>query len=288
MFFIRRKFPLLLLFILLLVLLIACTVKSKDDYLSIHTIDVGQGDSILIKTPNGRTMLIDGGEPSYGKAVVAYLKKNKVKKIDVLIGTHPHSDHIGGLINVLDHFQIDRFYLPKKEHTSNTFQELLEKAQAKGLKISAATSDISITFDDDITLHFLGPLRDYGDHLNLWSVIVKMDYKEKSFLFTGDLEALGEDDLLATYKKDFLKSQFLKVGHHGSNTSSTEDFLQAIEAKVAVISCGRDNAYGHPHMEVIERLQKRNTAIYRTDLQGSIIVKSDGHKIWSHQQPYNY
>ncbi|AOY77596.1 ComEC/Rec2 family competence protein [Clostridium formicaceticum] len=288
MLFVKRKLQILLLFVFLICLLTACTVTDQDNALSIHIIDVGQGDSILVKTPHGKIMLIDGGEASFGRSVASYLKKNKVKKIDVLVGTHPHADHIGGLIDVVQNFEIGQFYMPKKEHTSKTFEDLLEKAQSKGLKITAATNDIAIAFDEDITLHFLGPLKDYGDNLNLWSVVIKMDYKEKSFLFTGDLEELGEDDLLATYDKNFLKSQFLKVSHHGSSTSSSEGFLQVIQPKVAVISCGKGNSYDHPHKEVIERLRSLNTSIYRTDLQGTVVIKSDGLKIWSYQKPYGY
>ncbi|SET42087.1 competence protein ComEC [Natronincola peptidivorans] len=282
----RKQLLALFLVLFILIPMLSGCFFEEDTALSIHVIDVGQGDSILIKTPNGKTMLIDGGEPAAGKTVVSYLKKRKVKKIDLLVATHPHADHIGGLIDVIHSIPIDKFYMPHKLHTSKTFENLLDAAKDKDLKISAATAGIMIDFDEDITLYFLGPLRDYGDDLNLWSAVVKMDYKEKSFLFTGDLEALGEEDILSGFQKDFLKSQFLKVGHHGSRTSTTENFLQVIEPTVAVISCGRNNSYGHPHEEVINRLNLFNIAVYRTDMQGTIVIKSDGNRIWSHQKPY--
>lgn len=282
----KNRLALLFSLIIIVNLLTGCSLLSKEANLSIHVIDVGQGDSILVKTPNGKTMLIDGGEPAAGKSVVSYLRKNKVKKIDVLIATHPHADHIGGLIDVVDRFQIDQFYMPNKIHTSKTFEKLLNTANGKGLKVKPATDDIVIPFDEDIVLYLLGPLKDYGDDLNGWSVVVKMDFKERSFLFTGDLEASGEEDLLTAYDSDFLHAQFLKVGHHGSNTSSSQRFLEAVGPDVAVISSGRDNSYGHPHQEVLNRLKNLNIAVYRTDQQGTILIKSDGNRIWSNQKPY--
>lgn len=282
----RKRFALLLSLIITINLLTSCMFLAEDTDLSIHVIDVGQGDSILVKTPNGKTMLIDGGEPTAGRSVVSYLRKNKVKKIDVLIATHPHADHIGGLIDVIDRFQIDNFYIPYKIHTSKTYESLLDAANNKGLKATPATNDIMINLDEDIVLYFLGPLKDYGDDLNNWSVVIKLDYKVQSFLFTGDLESLGEVDLLTAYNADFLHAQFLKVAHHGSNTSTSQRFLEAVQPKIAVISSGKDNSYGHPHQEVIDRLRDLNMAIYRTDQQGTIVIKSDGNRIWSNEKPY--
>lgn len=282
----KKYYCIPLIFILILSLLGGCVFLEEDTDLSIHIIDVGQGDSILVKTPNGKTMLIDGGEPSAGKTVVSYLDRNNINKIDVLIATHPHADHIGGLIDVLKNFEIGKFYMPRKIHTSKTYEKLLETAKSEGIKITAAKKDIVIDLDQDITLYFLNPLRDYGDDLNMWSAVVKMEYGEKSFLFTGDFEVLGEKELCATYDKDFLKSQFLKVAHHGSNTSTSQEFLDVIEPKVAIISSEKGNSYGHPHEEVVERLKNFGTTIYRTDEQGTIVIRSDGDKIWSNQEPY--
>ena len=277
-------FPLI--FTLILALLGGCVLFEDDSDLSIHIIDVGQGDSIFVKTPNGKTMLIDGGDIAGGKTVVSYLNKYNIDKIDVLIGTHPHADHIGGLIDVLENFEIGKFYMPKKIHTSKTYEKLLETTKNKGLKITPATKDIVIDLDQDIPLYFLSPLRDYGDNLNLWSAVVKMEYGEKSFLFTGDFEALGEKELCDTYDKDFLQSEFLKVGHHGSNTSTSQEFLDIIQPEIAIISCKTGNSYGHPHKEVVERLKKFGSNIYRTDEQGTIVIRSDGDIIWSNQEPY--
>lgn len=282
----KRYILVSLIFTLILALLSGCVLFEEDSDLSIHIIDVGQGDSIFVKTPNGKTMLIDGGDIAAGKTVVSYLNKYNIDKIDVLIGTHPHADHIGGLIDVLENFEIGKFYMPKKIHTSKTYEKLLETTKNKGLKITPATKDLVIDLDQDIPLYFLSPLRDYGDNLNLWSAVVKMEYGEKSFLFTGDYEVLGEKELCDTYDKDFLQSEFLKVGHHGSNTSTSQEFLDIIQPEIAIISCKTGNSYGHPHKEVVERLKKFGSNIYRTDEQGTIIIRSDGDIIWSNQEPY--
>ncbi|WP_176762071.1 ComEC/Rec2 family competence protein [Natronincola ferrireducens] len=284
----KNKLINLLLIIIVIGLLTGCFLREDEGVLSLHFIDVGQGDSILIKTPNDKTLLIDGGEPSAGKNVTSYLRKNKVKKIDILIATHPHADHIGGLVDVVNNFPIDKFYMPKKAHTSKTYEKLLQTVKDNNLKVTAATNDIVVELDEDIILYFLGPMKDYGDNLNMWSVILKMDYKDKSFLFTGDLEYLGEKDLIQEYPRSFLQAQVLKVGHHGSNTSTCGEFLEVVNPKVAVISAGSNNPYGHPHQEVLEGLTKFPVAIYRTDKQGTIVIKSDGHRIWSHLEPYFY
>ena len=283
----KRHYLVLLTFILILTLLTGCFLLEDDTDLSIHIIDVGQGDSIFIRTPNGKTMLIDAGEPSAGKTVVSYLNRHYIDKIDILIGTHPHADHIGGLAEVINNFEIGKIYMPRKIHTSKTYEKLLETIRDNGLKITEAKSDITVELDDDIYLYFLNPLRDFGDDLNLWSVVLKMEYKDTSFLFTGDLESPVELELLEKYDPDFLKSDFLKVGHHGSNTSTSQKFLDNVQPIVAVISSKTGNSYGHPHKEVIDRLTKMNINVYRTDKQGNIVIRSDGEMIWSNQEPYH-
>lgn len=279
----RKHLYIVGLLIMLTIILSGCL--SNED-LSIHFIDVGQGDSILIVTPQGKSILIDGGEISEGDKVASYLRRNKIKKIDIMVGTHPHSDHIGGLIEVMNRFKVDKLFLPNKIHTTITYEKFLETASTQGLKITTPISGTSLSLEEDITLHFLSPLRDYGDDLNLWSIVLKLDYKNQSFLFTGDVEATGELDIINAYEKDFLTSNVLKVAHHGSNTSSTQEFLDIVKPQVAIISCGKNNAYSHPHQEVIDRLISSNIAIYRTDYQGTVLIKSDGSKVWSNTKPY--
>lgn len=261
---------------------------SRDsDVLSIHMIDVGQGESILIITPNNKTILIDAGEAPQGKKVKSYLLKHKVNKIDLLIATHPHSDHIGGLPEIINNFRVEKIVMPQKLHTSATFEKLLIAIKSKGLTISPPQPNSIVEFGNDIKLHFLGPVKDYGDNLNLWSVVFRLDYKNNSFLFTGDMESQAEIDLIDIYGMDGLNADVLNIGHHGSNSSTTQQFLDHVNPEVALISLGSNNLYGHPHEEVITRLEKSGAFIYRTDLQHTVVILSDGESIWSHQAPVN-
>lgn len=260
--------------------------NSPSD-LEIHMIDVGQGESILIVTPNDKTILIDAGESSQGKKVKSYLRKNYISKIDLLIGSHPHADHIGGLAEIINNFEIGQIIMPEKLHTTVTFEKLLSTIESKGLAISPPPVGNVIEFDTDINLHFLGPLKDYGDNLNLWSLVFRLDYKNNSFLFTGDMEELAETDLINTYGMVDLNADVLNIGHHGSSTSTTQEFLNHVNPEIALISLGKDNSYGHPHKEVMERLMASDILIYRTDLQGTVVIISDGYEIWSNQAPVN-
>ncbi|SFH57847.1 competence protein ComEC [Tindallia magadiensis] len=269
------------------ILFFGCFGKSHSEYLAIHMIDVGQGDSFLIKTPEGTSILIDGGSPQYGDDVVAYLKREEVKQIDYLIATHPHSDHIGGLITVMKEFQVENLILPEVSHTSQLFESFLDEASTSGARISPVKKSFRHSLEDDIFFDILHTGVHYGAHLNNWSVVLRLTHHDMSFLFTGDLESEAEMDLLNQFSSKKLASEVLKVGHHGSNTSTTPSFLQVVNPQVALISCGVNNQYGHPNTEVINRLEKSGVWIYRTDLQGNVVLYSDGHKVWSHQAPVN-
>jgi len=271
-----------------ILLLTACWSQIQLTGLSVHVLDVDQADSILIITPNQKTVLIDAGEATHGQEVVKYLKRYGIDKIDILVGTHPHSDHIGGLPEVIRQFEIGAFYMPPKLHTTATFEKVLMAADNKGLRITTAKRGIDIALDEDISLSFLSPISDAYDNLNNWSAVIRLQYKRKVFLFTGDAEGLLEEELIKNTEADYLKANFLKVPHHGSKTSSTEGFLAAVAPEVAVISLGRGNTYGFPHKEVMERYEKRNILLYRTDQQGTIVIESDGFEIWSSQKPVNY
>lgn len=286
MFINSKKVIVLVILLSLLTILSSCQSLKDSDNLSVHIIDVNQGDSILIITPNDKTILIDGGDPSEGENVITYLKRHGVKRINLLVGTHPHADHIGGLIDVIEYFPIDEFYLSPKIHTTKTYEKLLLAADKKRLHITPVDKSFRIAFDDSITLHFITPIKDYENDLNLWSIVMKMDYMNQHFLFTGDTEAISEKDMINLYGKALFKSNVLKVAHHGSSTSSSQEFLEAVQPEIAVISCGRDNSYGFPHKETLERLSKFNLHLFRTDYQGTIILESDGQKIWSHKKPY--
>lgn len=275
-------------FILSTILLFNLYNNNAEKLLEIHLLDVGQGDSILIVTPNKKTILIDAGDTSNGPKVLAHLKKNKIKSLDVLIGTHPHSDHIGGLHKIIESTNIESFYIPPVAHTSKTFENMLITAKNYNLKISTLPVGSKIDFDEEISLYFLSPLKNYGEDLNNWSIVLKLDYLEKSFLFTGDIEYEAEQDIINHYEHRFLRSHLLKIAHHGSSSSSSLSFLNTINPDVALISCGYNNSYSHPHDEVMNRLKNMAINIYRTDYNGTVIIKSNGKEIWSNNKPYSY
>lgn len=281
-----RIYAIVLAIVLLLMAISGCTTSFKDS-LSIHMIDVGQGESILVVTPNNKTILIDAGEYHEGRKVKAYLRKHRIDKIDLLIGTHPHSDHIGGLSEIIHNFEVDQIMMPKKLHNSATFENLLIAIESNHLKINTPELHKKIPFDEDIQLQFLGPIKEYGDNLNLWSIVLRLEYRNQSFLFTGDMEKEAEIDLINFYDEKSLAANVLNIGHHGSNTSTSEEFLRAVNPDIALISTGKNNAYDHPHNEVIQRLEDNKVWIYRTDIQGNVVLFSDGYKIWSNQPPSN-
>lgn len=248
--------------------------ETNFNLLNVHYIDVGQADCILLDS-SGHYMLIDAGNNDDADLIIDYLQKEGVEKLDYVFGTHPHEDHIGSLDTVINEFDIDNIYMPKKEHTSKTFEDVLTAILEKDMKVTAPVSGETIDFNG-VKVEILAPVKEYDD-LNNNSIILKVTSGNISFLFTGDAEAESENDILS---KNFdLDSDILKVGHHGSDTSTTEDFLDSVSPGIAIISVGADNSYGHPDKTTIEKLNKRNIEIYRTDLNGTIIISTDGETI---------
>jgi len=277
----RKTLKIIIPILLTLVLVFAVTIitfKDIEKDLIIHFLDVGQADSILVELPEKKTMLIDAGNNSDGNMIVQYLKERNIDTIDFLIGTHPHEDHIGGLDDLIDNFKIGKIYLPKVTHTTKTFEDVLLAIQRKGKKIRAAKAGVNIIYENELKVYFLGPQERTYDELNHYSAVIKLDYLNNSFLFTGDAEIINEKEMLREYGSQ-LRADILKTGHHGSNSSTSQEFLAAVTPAYAVISVGKDNPYGHPSPEVIKRLNKANIKIFRTDLQGTIIVQSNGTKI---------
>jgi len=244
------------------------------DTLKVHFLDVGQADSILIELPNKETMLIDAGNNTDDKFVVDYIKNLNYDKIDYVVGTHPHEDHIGGLDTVINTFKIQNVYMPKVEHTTKTFKDVLLAVKNKNLKIKTAKAGVNIINNDDLKIDIIAPVNESYEDLNNYSAVVKITYKDNSFLFMGDAEKLSEDEIIANVRADVIK-----IGHHGSHTSTSEEFLKKASPTYAIISAGKDNEYGHPHEETINLLNKSNIEIYRTDLSGTIVIMSDGYNI---------
>ena len=252
----------------------ASELKEKSS-LEVHFIDCGQGDSILLRS-NNETMLIDAGNNKDGQAIVSYLKKQGIEKVDYLVGTHPDADHIGGLDTVINAFNIGKVYIPKKQHTTQTFEDVLTAIRNKGLKISSPTPGTVITLGG-AKLTVLGPVNYYDDDNNNNSIVLRADHGKNSFLLTGDAELQEETDIMEAGGN--LEATVLKVGHHGSSSSTSRFFLEKVKPKYAVISCGEGNKYGHPHKETLDYLNMYNIKVYRTDLQKTIIMKSDGSKL---------
>lgn len=256
------------------------TPVPKSDLMEVHFLDVGQADAVLVKT-EAASMLIDAGKNEDGDAVVQYIQQQGITKLDYMIGTHPHEDHIGGMDVVINSLDIGTVILPEKTHTSQTFLDVLTAIDNKGLEITLAhTGDEYPLGSAKFTI--LAPNADYGDNLNNWSVGLKLQNGNNNFVFTGDAESQAEEDILSTGID--LKADVFKAGHHGSETSNIDAVLEAVSPAFTVISCGKDNQYGHPDLAALERFQRHNIQIFRTDEQGTIIATSDGTNIgWSAQ-----
>ncbi len=267
------------LILLLVVLLSACAPKSQpgvptEQQLKVHVLDVGQGDSIFIELPNGQSMLIDAAEKQYGEQIRQYISNLGYRDITFLVATHPHADHIGGMQHIVENMNVQSVYMPAKASATATYEKLLRAIKDKGLKIQRAKAGKVITSGEDFSVEILSPIKDdYGDNMNLYSVIISLVYRERSFLFLGDAEKENEEEIRG------VKADFVKVGHHGSHTSSSSEFVRRTGAKYAVISVGKDNSYNLPKDEIISRWQKAGAVIYRTDETGSVIAACDGKDI---------
>lgn len=244
------------------------------DKLKVHFIDVGQGDAIFIELPNKQNMLIDAGEASQEKIVENYLKKYQISTINYLIGTHPHADHIGGLSYIINNFKIEKIYMPKALSTSKTYENLLKTIAEKELKVSTAKAGVNIIDENDLKINILAPNKTNYESLNNHSAVIKIIYKNNAFLFMGDAETISEKEIT-----EDLSADLVKVAHHGSNTSSSKEFVNKVNAKYAIIMVGADNKYNHPSSNIITRWQTNGAKIYRTDLHGNIIAISDGKTI---------
>jgi len=249
-------------------------IKDSDSFirnLVVHFLDVGQADSIFIQLPNGENMLIDGGEANNADSILMYLQSHDVTTIDYLVASHPHADHIGGLPAIIDAMEILNIYMPRVSHTTRTFERLLISIQDNGLMIDQAIAGISILSIPGLEVDIVAPVReDYRDH-NDHSAVIKITFGRTSFLFMGDAEGASEEHIKADISADVLK-----VGHHGSRSSTSEAFLSRVSPLYAVISVGSDNPYGHPRDEVLTRLANTNVEVYRTDIDGTIVFTSDG------------
>lgn len=243
--------------------------------MKVSVIDVGQGDSILIES-EGRVLLVDAGDVSKGAAVVAYLQQEGVREIDYLVASHPHADHIGGMVEVFDAFDVDKVLAPSLSMGTKVYRNFLEAVRNEPDAVMATPGVGAVYQLGDATFEILangdGATK---DDPNAASMVIRVSCAGRSFLLTGDLPGKSEQELAASGAG--LASDALKVCHHGSRHSSTKPFLDAVRPSYAVISCGTDNSYGHPHAEAVKRLQATGASIYRTDTQGTVVLSfSDG------------
>lgn len=254
-------------------------VPLGDKQLQIHMLDVGQGDSLLIITPENKSVLIDAGLARAGDKVVQALAKYNITQIDLAVASHPHADHIGGMPKVLNAIKVKRFLDSGQEHPTQTYERLLTTVKDKIGSLIIARTGKNFDLDSGIRLEVLGPSEPLlenvsGSDENANSVIIKLTYGNFKMLFTGDSEDETEERLLS--RNVDLSAQVLKVAHHGSNYATTEKFLDKVKPEVGIISCGEDNDYGHPAPNTLDRLKSANVKVYRTDLEGEITITSDG------------
>lgn len=238
-----------------------------------HFIDVGQGDSTLIQSPNGKTILVDGGKESAGEKVVSYLKKAGVTSIDVLIATHPDADHIGGLTDVLESIPVKKVMDSGKVHTTETYFGYLSLIDSKNISFEVPKTGQVLNIDSSLNIQVLNSGdRNVSDN-NENSIVLKITYGTVSFLLTGDAGTEVEDEMI---KKFNVKSTVLKAGHHGGSTSTSQVFVNAVKPEVTILSYGKDNSYGHPTDAVVSRLKAVGSKLYSTAESGDIVVRTDG------------
>lgn len=248
--------------------------SDASEGLYVHYIDIGQGDAELVSC-DGEYMLIDGGDVDKGEALAEYLEENGVERLEYVVCTHGHADHCGGLDEVISGFEVGEVLTSPYPGDRKVYEVFVDTCEECGVNVSAPEMGESF-FLGEASFNFIGPLEDYDD-LNANSLVMRLEYGQTSFLFTGDTTARAEKDLCNEGVK--LKCDVLKVAHHGSSGSSCYRFLYEAQPSIAVISCGKDNSYGHPHEETVSRLVDCDARIYRTDTDGSVIIFSDGYGV---------
>lgn len=256
---------------------------TKD--MQVHFINVGQGDSIYIRTPSNKHILIDGGPPKYGKKVVNYLKQQGVKKLDLVVATHPDIDHIGGLVTVMKQLEIKKMLDSGKLHTTKRYSKYIQELVKQEIPISIAKMDEEIELDPLLNIQVLNTYQPSRSN-NQSSIVLQVSYKQVDFLFMGDVEMEQEKDIR---KKVDAPVEILKVAHHGSKTSSSLSFLQSIQPNIAILTYHKNNRYGHPVERVIHHLYKVGASIYSTGALGHLVIRTDGttYIVEPEKEPYD-
>jgi competence protein ComEC len=251
-------------------------VRPPDGEIWVHFIDVGQGDCILVQSADN-AVLIDAGTVSAARAIMTYLDNLGITSLDYVVATHPHSDHIGGMAAVINRYSISGFLMPDVLHTSYIFEDMLDALEANNMQITTVQAGDTLSAGI-IEMTAVAPNRSFYQNLNNYSIVLHMKYGNTAMLFTGDAETLSENEIMADWD---IKSDIVKIGHHGSKTSSSYNFLNELAAKVAVVTVGAGNRFNHPNGEVVERLNEMGIAIKRTDELGTIVLITDGENIYT-------
>ncbi len=264
--------------VLLCLILCSCSMQSggqvnqsAQNGVRITVLDVGMGDSIFIELTDSRCMLIDAGESEAAETVVDYISSHGYDKIDYLVGTHPHSDHIGGMREVINSLEIGEIFMPRVEHDTYTYEKTLELIDEKGLEITTAKSGVDIIDEVELSAEIIAPCSDSYSELNNYSAVIKLSFGNTSFLFMGDAETESENEITADVSADFIK-----VGHHGSETSSSSEFVNRVGAQYAAVSVAEDNEYNLPSQSVISRWEESGAEVLMTKDVGNIVAESDG------------
>lgn len=255
--------------------------ETASGILEVHFIDVGQGDATLIKCGT-HAMLIDAGDNSKGTAVQYYLKEQGITSLDYLVGTHPDADHIGGLDVIITKFDCGMIMMPEIEREITTYRDVTDAMKYKGYQNTPPVVGTEYSLGEAI-FTIVAPVTYDREEYNNSSIGILLEHGDNSFLFVGDAQKEAEEAMLGTGIN--LQADVLKAGHHGSSDSGSEAFLNAVKPQYAVISCGQDNDYGHPHRATLKAFRSRGVLIYRTDEQGSIVVTSDGQKLSFNHSP---
>lgn len=247
-----------------------------EDSLQVYFLDVGQADCILVKTGQ-HSMLIDSGDTEQGRLILGYLSDRGISTLDYLVATHPHSDHIGSMPDIIRAMEsIGSLLMPDIVHTTKTFEDLLDAIEDTDTSVIVPQPG-EIFEMGDARIQILAPNNSTYNDLNNYSIVLRVDFGQSSFLFTGDAEDVSESEQLANAY--VLQTDVIKIGHHGSDSSSTQKYIESVSPSHAVISCGKGNSYGHPHSETIARLSAMGVTVYRTDENGTITFTTDGHTI---------
>ncbi|MCI5914739.1 MAG: MBL fold metallo-hydrolase [Christensenella sp.] len=259
---------------------VSASPAPAPDALEVYVLDVGQGDCILLRTLGGKAMLVDAGEAIYAARIKRFLDGFGITRLDAVVATHPHTDHIGSMAELISTYEIGTFYLPDTPHTTESYLNMLEALEQAHVRIKTVYAPGTLDLGDkDVSIRILSPFEgvDYNaEGMNNWSIVLRVQYGETSILLTGDAEAYAEGVMRANLKDQDLCATVLKLGHHGGSTSSTEAFLTAVSPEIAVVSAGAGNDYGHPHRETLALLAKYGIPLYRTDESGTIKLMLDG------------